>query len=149
MDYIECIYVINKKAKEFEEKSSTDKIQNKIDKIRKEALYQLKYKCLKSIEEKAQEKEIHIINGQKYLYLNFNKHSFHAPIEYFETHEQKLNTKKLSNFNISRQNEKRLSLKKALQFLNKEKGYNANDYLSQKYIHKNNNKHFTGWSYLF
>jgi hypothetical protein len=144
---LESLYVINKKAKHYEINNS--KQIKEIENVRRNCLYNIKHKILKNIMDKCQNKKIHIMEDDKYLFLEFQKYKFHIPLEKIQLDErEEIETTVIKNYKKKDKVKIDQSLKKSLKYINKKHNYNANNYLNPEYIMKNNRKRFCGWLYL-
>lgn len=148
-DKLKYIYVINKNAKKLSEKSKRNynngfKRQAKIYSLRKDALYDLKSECLSDVVDFADSIVVHKINDKNYYYFNFENFGFHSPVKKHDIDYNKSDIEVLEDFEKSVHNEIDISLKSALQGINSKMGYNANNFLSKKYL----DFYFVGWNFL-
>lgn len=152
-ELLENLYIINKKAKYYSEKSSekyndNEHLGSKIFSLRKNALYSMKSEILDNIKDESNKIQIHNINKKKYYCFFINGFSFHSPYEKHYINKENIDEEiKIENFdnnyyvkNINK------SLKSSLKYFNKNYNMNANDYIETKYLE---NGRFTGWLFLY
>lgn len=153
---LEHLYVINKTAKDYKGKDTkytkdTGHSNTRINKEKREALYEMKSDILNLIKNKANKIEIHIINSEKYYCLYFNENwSFHAPKDELEILDRKIHeTIVIENFHSGSRKEKtEKKLRNSLEYFNDKLNINANNYIKQPYMRDNNNQYMVGWPYL-
>lgn len=134
-ELIKSIYVINKKAKEFEERSQ--KAYQKGDKEgasyysqQKAQLYTLKSNLLNDIKEYTTYITIHNINGRKFYYFKFDHFSFHSPIQnHPDIQVETKDERSLSNFTKDSTNDINKSYTAALKYIHNNTPYNQYNYI--------------------
>lgn len=143
-EFLECIYVINKKAHEY---SINSKNKREINKIKKNALYSLKSSCLRKVYDESNKIELHYINDNKYYCFYFENFVFHSPFEEHEIKDKNIKKEKeIKDFEKSYINHVNKTLRESLILLNRKYNLNANNYLYKKHLQTGE---FTGWIYLY
>ena len=150
---LESLYVINKKAKQYSEKSveayeSGNGKNAKKNSERKEALYDLKTDVINEIKEKAEKVELHRSEGFDMYCMYFDEFSFHVPANEIGKIRYE-DTKVFDEFEVDSEKEATTrSLKDSLLHIQDEFGFNANDYLSVRRLRYISGSYFVGWTYL-
>lgn len=160
---LEAIYNTNKHAKKYAKRADEHyhngkKAAARRNSLKKRAIYGMKTNVLNNSLPFANHLEEHTINGDQFVCLEFvdsdgQQWSFHQPAE--KIHEPSLpddmaieDRGTLEGFNSTPEKEHSdLSLKESLLTL-EEWGFNANDYLPEKYVTYGNSRYFVGWKYL-
>lgn len=157
---LEALYTINKKAKEYAEKGTTQyrngkKTTAKKNSVRKNALYDVKSSVLEQEADRATEITKHRIDGNLFYCLYFDdvdftqQISFHVPVDEVELEPTQDDVETLEDFTSGSEQElTNMCLKQALLTLQDEYGVNANEHLSMKFLSYGRNSYFVGWKYL-
>lgn len=137
MDKFKALHIINHKAKYHKNQSKV------IDRIRMNALYQLKHRCINQWINDFNYVEKHKINQQIYYCFFSTDWSYHIPEKDLITDKYKnLEIKNIPDFESSMYYDVDCSLKNALMYLYNEYNMNANNFISSEY-----NKNYE-WYYL-
>lgn len=137
MDKFDCLYVINKRAKQYLSQN------NNQGKLRGKCLYKLKHRCINSWFDEFSRKEKHIIDGSSYYcFYKDDDLCFHIPESELIRDVDECKQKILTDFSSSLENKSSYTERECLKYLFDEYNYNPNNFLPDEC--KNENM----WTYL-
>jgi hypothetical protein len=133
---LEALYVINKTAKQKKDRWKREQgAASKRAKIRRDALYQLKYDILTRIPDEQCRIELHKINENEFYCYYYDSRAFHAPVSAVPTPNSISAIRELRDFCPSiTAHQSNIETTDALQFLRFHLGMNINDYIQQQSV---------------
>lgn len=139
---LRSLYVINKNAKKFSNKSQFKyeigkKSWAKYYSLRKKTLYRLKAEILSKIENKAEKIVSHRIDGKLYYCFYFEEFSFHIPVDDIKLDSKVEDTENLEGFNKDDKNKLNRDLEESLKHIKHELNLSANSYLPKHKVQFN------------
>lgn len=127
MNKFKALHIVNRRAKYHKNQDM------KKNQIRKDALYDLKHRCINQWTDEFERIEKHMINGCIYYCFFYSEWSYHIPEDMLISEEYNdLDVDRIKNFERNKYNDLKCTEKNALNYLYDNHNINANNFISSK-----------------